>query len=152
MKKLVCIISCLISYNLCADSLLEAIRARDVQTVTHLLTSNSFSPNYYDAYMTAVQDSVDIAHEQMLLQRLFPVSDKNYDSLYLCSLIASIGGFTWAATCNKHELALFFMLLPFIATPLIIKGTTLVTCHVQQQYNDAVQIQDLILTAFADLA
>jgi hypothetical protein len=151
MKKIVCILACLITYNLSADSLLQAIRARDVQAVTNLLENKNFTVDYYDMYVTALEESLWMAREQMLLQRVLPTTDDTYNSLYVCTLLASAGGFAWAAVNSQNNWALFFMSLPFLALPLAIKGTHTINRQLQQQYNDAVQIQDLVFTTFADL-
>lgn len=151
MKKITCIIACLISYNLCADDLLEAIRANDVQAVTRSLDQKTFSPDRYDIYLNALEESLWMIKEQIFMQWWRPKSDDMYSSLYLCSVLASLGGFTWAASNNNHSWIIFFMALPFIALPLAVKGTEQVTKTVQQHYKDALHIQDLILTTFADL-
>ncbi len=152
MKKIVCLLLCLITYNAYADNLLDAIRSRDVPTVKQLLANNDFNVDYYDIYVTAIEESLWMARERMFMQRWRPETDTLYSSLYLCSVLASLGGFTWAASNNHHSWVIFFMALPFITLPLAIKGAKQATKSVQQHYKDVLHIQDLVLTTFADLA
>lgn len=151
MKKIVCLLLCLITYNAYADNLLDAIRSRDVPMVKQLLANNSFNVDYYDIYATAIEESLWMAREQMLLQRLKPAIDPTYGQLYAASVVASFTGFGLAVAYEKAEWAIFLMMLPLLTTPLIIKGAHIINDLAQQHYKDALQIQDLVFTTFADI-
>jgi hypothetical protein len=142
MKKLLLIILCCTHIITHANQLSDAIRENDLEAVNLLLSKQKVEPADYAKYIAITEESIQLAREQLLLQRLRPKMSRRYKLLTLGSLCAMAGS-TFYFSHKSSPIIMISSSIIMIA--LILIGFSEQTHYYQQEYDNALKIQDLIL-------
>lgn len=146
MKRLLFAILCCTNLIIDANKLSDAIRENDLETVSLLLSKQKIEPSDYVKYVAITEESIQLAREQLLLQKLRPKMRGQYILLILGSMGAMVG--SMAFIFHEHSR---------IIIPIIMIGSFVTICastatgfneiynYCQQKYDTALKIQDLIL-------
>ncbi len=149
MKKILFIIACFLTSIAHADNLSIAIRNNDLQKVTELLQQRTMTSADYAVYIAASNESIHLAREQLLLQQLKPKMHGCWPPLLcLISVLGLIGGSVSLVNNDMYRGSCLY--IGSFITLLIAAGTGVAKRdkYLQQQYNNALQIQELILNRY----
>ncbi len=148
MKKILFIITCLSSIAY-ADNLSVAIRNNNLQVVTELLEQKTMTSADFTVYISASNESIQLAREHLVIERLKPTIKSGYILGGLMSYLAGLI-ISGAFLVNNHEYVATFLLLSSFATAITMTGIGCAkyTNPYQEQYDNALQIQELILNAY----
>lgn len=129
-----------------ANSLSDAIRENDLETVSLLLSKQKIESSNYEKYVVITEEAIRLAREQLLAQKLRPKMRHRYILLILGSLGAAMGSAFFIPHKNGHIIIPIIMLGSFVtmcASKVI--GINEMYNYCQQEYDTALKIQDLIL-------
>lgn len=142
MKKLLLIILCFTHLIIHANKLSDAIRENDLEAVSLLLSKQKIESSDYEKYIVITEESVRLAREQLLAQRLRPKVSHRYKLMILGSLCATMGSTLYFS----YTYSPIITMSSFVVTlASVLMGFNEQTNYRQQEYDTALKIQDLIL-------
>lgn len=146
MKKLLFIILCCTNFITHANKLSDAIRENNLEMVDLLLSRQKIEPSDCTKYLAITEESIRLAREQLLLQKIRP----KMRGRYILLVLGSMGAMASSMAFIFHEHGR-------IIIPIIMIGSFVTMCasmaigfneildYCQQEYDKALKIQDLIL-------
>lgn len=142
MKKLLLVILFFINPIMHANKLSDAIRDNNPETVNLLLLQYKITPSDYTKYVAITEESIRLARERLLLQKLRPRMSPRCNLLTLGSLCAVIIS---SIMYHSHEYNVVLLTSPSVIMLVsILIGIIDQNHYCQQEYDNALKIQDLI--------
>jgi hypothetical protein len=146
MKRLLFIILCCTHIIIHANKLSDAIRENDLETVSLLLSKQKIEPADYAKYVAITEESIQLAREQLLLQKLRPKMRHRYILQALASMGAMIGSMAFIFHEHGRIIIPVIMIGSFITMcASMATGFNEINDYCKKKYDTALKIQDLIL-------
>lgn len=157
MTKCICALLVTLTSMMNADYLIDAINAYDVAMVEHIIQNKTYTPSKYMLYTAAAREAVEQCRNEGLIQTLKP---SGYAPLEIASVICAVLSYTQIYglynigipfELNRHNIDTIksfigkFMGINVVAAALFGIGVAIRSFEIQDTYDAAVKIQQLIL-------